>query len=77
MINIVMCPGGNEYYMSTGDAMGGIITTLVVTIGICTGSFLMYYYLSKRNLEIKAFMYFIGLVIALAILNIWQFLQFL
>jgi len=75
MFSIVLCPGGNAIYMSSGDAFSAIVVTCLVT-GVVLGiGFVIAYEIRE---EFKPYVFgFLGMVLAFAVLNIWQFLQFL
>ena len=72
-----MCPGGNGYYMSTGDAIGGLIITLIITsilvlIGVCIAV-----YLKRKNIDREYLWMFIGIVILFALLNSVQYIGYI
>lgn len=74
---VMACPGGNSYYMSTQDAVGGLTLTLLVTGIIVLFSLMLIYYLKNKNIETKYFWLFVCIVIVFAVLNCIQFLMFI
>ena len=81
-MKILLCPAGNSVYMSSGDAISGIVVTfavsaIIVFVGIALALFIVRRYHGVLRDLVSVLFFIVGVTIVLAVLNVWQFLQFM